>query len=196
MYKGKYNKKRTDPEKEKSSKIKNETEQGNKRKKLPFLIVIIAVIILCLTAAVFTVNRNRIDYDRVAASISNEYASLLNYSGESTNPLLAELFYGFDVEIISVERSGNDYLVECKLSNHDVSSAFSSLQGEISEDSYNNFTNILVDRIRKQQKLSYETVLTMSVLEDGNYRIYFTEEQLDMAMGGFLAYSRQILGEE
>lgn len=165
-------------------------------KKTKILIGVVLIGIIC-SVAVFFMGGNKVDLDETSAleAIRNEFKAVINYNeDQSNNPLMAKICEGFEVEILSFKKKKEDYVVKCNLSNYDVVSAFNSIDTINKEMTLEEYGEMISSVVGEQEKLSTEAEIKLSIVND-EYRIIFTEEQIDAATGGLISYYKNLLGE-
>lgn len=123
--------------------------------------------------------------------IREEFVTLLDYKEDESNSLIKSLYEGFVVEIQEVKKDGKKYIVTCKISNYEVGDALKELEEKEDKITKENYEQMIEQIMEKTEKISWET--TFVVTKQGkSFEIQFTEEQFDVAMGGFLSYCREL----
>lgn len=165
----------------------------SKSKGMKNIVIVCTVIFACVLAA-FAIARvlgsddnNAMLSSAIADAITDEYALLIGYEETGANPLIDTLYEGFVVEVHKVKQHDNQYVAHCTFSNYDIPLAMDILVEE-KTITYESYYNKLVEILKKQPLISCEVEINVSANEDETFCAYFTEDQLDKAMGGFLSY--------
>lgn len=174
--------------------VANASPKPPKKKKTKLLIVVcVAVLVLLVGAVVMAIvlNQNKgngaLSDEKTAAemAIREELGAVLGY-GDDSNPFLKAIVENFDVHVKSVSNDAGQTYAVGTFSNYDVAAAFSKIQAT-KEMTYDEYMDTIVQLLKQQNHVEKE-VKVLIVEENGVMKAQLTEEQLDLATGGLLAY--------
>lgn len=120
--------------------------------------------------------------------IRDELTIVMNYENNSNNPIISTLVEGLEIDVNSVEKKGNEYILECTFRNYDITTAFAVTNQQAGEITLTDYMNILTQAMKSTDKI--ENTLTVSVFYLQGYdgcEVQLTEYHLDAAMGGFIS---------
>lgn len=160
-----------------------------------YLLCFITMLFVALLFLSGCANNKRLSQEDAATLIQQEYETLIGYDAEKKTQPISTIHDYFAIDILSVRREKDKYIVQCILSNQNVSKAFEILNSSTNEMTLNNYMQVLTEEITKQERIELETEMIVLVNEDGSYYVSFTDEQLDAAMGGLISYYMQIVEE-
>lgn len=160
------------------------------------IIVCVLAVVLGIVGITCFLSMDHVDEYALEEAIREEYAILTGYSTDGVNSLITTLYNGFEVDVLSTEDQNGEIKVKCCFSNYDVAAAFIALNGIDADMTYTNYMQELTKTVEDQEKLRQEVTVLVVADVDNQYTVKFTEEQLDLAMGGFLSYYQSQYGTE
>lgn len=160
--------------------------------KKQMLLLFILCIALLLTSCRKTVSLNE---DTAEQIIMTEFSEVLNYDENKSNPLILALYNGFNVSVEDIDKQKVGYSVNCTISNYDTKYAFQKMEKVTNTMELERFIENLANIMENGELISMNIKLPIWEDENGEYKTQFTEEQMDIALGGFLTYYSELMGE-
>ena len=153
--------------------------------------ILLCVMMCTLFSSCATTKKTK---EAVKEAITVEFEEITK-SSDDKKTLMTFAKEGAEITVIKIEKKDKEHYAVCDISNYDIKKVFSDYVEKNKKEKLTNekFLEAIEKELQKSEKTTTRIEVLVEKNDKGEWTAKFTQEQLDILLGGFLSFSEEFI---